>query len=386
MIFDGLLARVRIDVLTIKNAAAVREFARTLFYASVPSTPSADGSDIWAPVRATELKRSDWQIYDHCAAFTRLYAVYEVFVADLVSEYLQTLPQLYTRYDELPESVLRQHRVGFGQILLKLGIEGPFRHLKEAEIVGMLSNGLTGGTPYSLLKDAFFVERQNYRADVLSRVLATIGVEEPGRRMAKHPKMTAFLEEKRGDATTFESELSRFVQIRNEAAHGEVESVVATQDFYVIADFVMLLCEIVADVVARQVVDRRLALGQYLELGVVEHVYHQGTVAILRAKQGVIAVGDALLIVRGKNWKHANVRAIQINDRSISSFEGHGEEIGIEMDQKCQEGASIRVECRDTLPEEQQRELFKPEDYQVLEEDLDPPTAPTPDESDSDVV
>src|SRR6185312_7181663 len=115
-----------------------------LFY----STKGAGGDDLWGAVRQYDPGSPAWQIYDHCAALLRLYAVYSIFVEDLVADYLQSLPHAYGTYDRLPEPVLRQHRIGFGQIMLKLGDSGPYRHLKESEIILQLSNGMAGVSPY----------------------------------------------------------------------------------------------------------------------------------------------------------------------------------------------------------------------------------------------
>src|SRR5216683_2554976 len=52
----------------------------------------------------------DWQVYDHCGAVTRIYAVYERFVSDLVGEYVRMLPKLYGKYSDLPLRVTKQHR------------------------------------------------------------------------------------------------------------------------------------------------------------------------------------------------------------------------------------------------------------------------------------
>ena len=120
----------------------------------------------------------DWQVYDHCAALTRLYAVFEQYVGELVDEYVRLLPQLYAKYTDLPECITNQHRVGIGTILLKIGDKGPYKELEEQAIVRELAVGLSGATEYKLLSNAFFIERQNLRFDILCKLFRSLDFED----------------------------------------------------------------------------------------------------------------------------------------------------------------------------------------------------------------
>ena len=253
--------------------------------------------DLWQAVRGQDPGKFAWLVYDHCAALLRLYAVYSIFIEDLVADYLLYLPGLYETYGQLPEVILKQHRTGFGQILLRLGDAGPYRHLREGDIILQLSQGLGGAQPYSLLKDAFFVDRRNYRSDALARLFGSLGVENVCERIAKHPSMRAFLAEKIGNATTFESELDGFVKLRNEAAHTPVDEVIATSRFLKTADFVLLACEILTEIVSRETLLRKAERQPGATLGVVERVYHSGTVAIVGMVPEILAVGDGVALV-----------------------------------------------------------------------------------------
>lgn len=171
--FDSLTERFQQDLTAFKIILDAHDRARDLF-----EEPLVE-PDRWAAVRATNLSKTTWHVYDHCAAFTRLYAIYATYVDDLVEEFLKLLPRLYATYDLLPPSVTVQHRNGLSAILGKLGPVGPYRHLNEIDIVTALHNGLTGVTPYKLITEAFYPDRQNYRLDVLARMLSYLGIDTP---------------------------------------------------------------------------------------------------------------------------------------------------------------------------------------------------------------
>src|SRR5580692_112299 len=273
--FTSLLIWVRDDVRNTKSLAVLHEHARRLFHEAKPE-------DLWLEFRQNDPGKTLWQIYDHCASLTRLYAVYSIFVEELVSEYLRMLPQLYKSYSELPQAVSRQHRAGFGQILLKLGDVGPYSHLREMEIIPQLSHSLTGGRPYTLLSDAFFLDRQNYRADVLGKLLSSVGIENGSSQIATHSSMRGFLAERIGGTATFESELNNFVKLRNEAAHSEVTEVIGAAKFATIADFLVVLCEILAEILTHASQSRKIALGEFIELGTVLESHYSGKIVVAR--------------------------------------------------------------------------------------------------------
>src|SRR5262245_54767141 len=90
-------------------------------------TPGGDLRDEYA---ATAPGDTEWRLYDHCAAVTRLYAIYEQFVTAAVGLWLSQLPDLYGPYGSLPESVRNAHRMGTGDILIHHGGDR-YAHLTE---------------------------------------------------------------------------------------------------------------------------------------------------------------------------------------------------------------------------------------------------------------
>lgn len=348
--FSGLLERLRLDTKAIKNVVELHDHSRELFY----SAQEASSPDPWSAIRTKDPSRLGWQVYDHCAALLRLYAVYSIFVEDLVGDYLVGLPEIYESYELLPEPILKQHRTGIGHILLKIGETGPYRHLKDSEVILEFSKGMTGARPYTLLKDAFLVDRQNYRSEVLGRLFASLGFTKMCSHVANHPLMKKFIAEILGSESTFSSELDNFVELRNEAAHSPVEDTISTGRFLTIADFVLLTCELIAEIVSESAAARIAERRPSAELGVIEHVYHSGKVAILKMSSATIRVGEEILLVskNGKNTRRAKILSIQENDADAMSVTGaNGQEVGIGLDTKCREGEIVRRVLPEVSPQ-----------------------------------
>src|SRR5206468_11465825 len=100
--FSEFTERLAAEIQTIKAALTTHEALRALLFGvegMPPETAAAEG-DRLTGLRASAPPLLPWRIYDHCAAFTRLYAVYERFVFDLATRWIQMLPDLYKNYED----------------------------------------------------------------------------------------------------------------------------------------------------------------------------------------------------------------------------------------------------------------------------------------------
>ena len=349
--FSSFTSRLQQEVETIKLVLDTHDGLRELIF-SQDSTRSDSGgsadrkSDSRAEkaidaIRATAPSKLSWQVYDHCAVFTRLYAIYEQYVESLASEYLRMLPDLYSRYEDLPPSVTTQHRLGIAQVLLKLGKDGPYKDLEERAIIRDLSQGLLGSPNYILLRDAFLIDPQNYRAEVVSKLFSYLGFEDSWAWVEAHPSMVAFLLRHRDPNETARTLLHDFVKYRNEASHTLVGETVATDEIKSIADFVVVLSEALAQLVMKQVVQRQKVLGEVTLIG---EVIHRFSNQIVGAKMlaGPLSIGESLVVMQNRACYKVTIHSIQIlkvpYDRINLTAD---QEIGLGLSAIANEGAQL---------------------------------------------
>ena len=352
--FSSFTSRLHSEVETIKTVLDTHDRLRSLLFSPefdpIVSEQVREEGGVLVPqdqvreslrqARVTGPSKPAWHIYDHCAAFTRLYAIYEQFVEGLVSDYLRMLPELYQQYQDLPEKVATQHRVGTGQILLKLGKDGPYKALEERDIIKNLAHGLSGNPDYTLLRDAFLIDPQNYRAEVLSKLFTYLGIENCWAWIEKHPLVTDFMQRERDANETPKTLLRDFVENRNLASHTIVGETLATEEIKSIADFVVVLSEALAQLVMKQVVQRKKLLGEIAVAGQVMHKY-SGNVVGARMSAGALAVGDELVVVQKHACYKAAVISIQIQQGPLERLETQdGQEIGIKL------SVTAAVQCR----------------------------------------
>ncbi len=315
------------------------EVAQTDTPEASAATAKTMGLTIPLEILPTKLQ---WQIHDHCAAFTRLYAAYEQFIEALVFDYLELMPELYETYADLPEDLQTQHRVGTGHILVKLG-GGQYKELEEHVVLDHLVRCAPGARNYKLLVQAFLVDRQNFRFDMLIRLLTSLGIENAHPAILRNTALQDFMRARRGDGGNIQKELDDFIQFRNEAAHTSVENIVATEEIRVIADFITALCDCVSEIVGAVVLRRRMALGQYSSLGKVTEIHYGGRIAILNSEQTSIAVQDELIVVRKDECFVTQVESIRVSDQDLSVVHAtKGQEIGLGLSRKVKIESALR--------------------------------------------
>src|SRR5580698_362960 len=111
--FSNLATKLRRNIQDVKTVVVWQEALRNTLNAP-------DGTPTEIPINAEAVNilkgnapnKLAWQIFDHYAAVTYIYAIFEKSICDLVEEYLSVLPKICQTYDDLHEKVRVQHRVG----------------------------------------------------------------------------------------------------------------------------------------------------------------------------------------------------------------------------------------------------------------------------------
>jgi hypothetical protein len=285
----------------------------------------------------------EWQVYDRSAAVTRLYAIYERFVEDLISDWLRLLPQIIIDYSKLEDRIKNTHREGIGRLLLDLK-KNRFQHLSIERVVQGLFSGVSVTRQYELLPEAFLLQEQNLRRDVLEKLLADAGIENAWEWIKKHRNIKNFVEEVRGNQNNAEGELKRLVDYRNEAAHGLADEILATQELLDLCDLIEALCQALAELVSYQVILKKEQVGQAKSIGRITEWFKQPRAAVAKVKETTLAVGDSLWLVGEASscCQIAEIQSFKIDDIAKQQENITAEiEVGLKFDIDARKGLSL---------------------------------------------
>ena len=256
-----------------------------------------------------------FQVYAHCASVTRLYAVYEAYVYDLVKSWLVELCALVETWPDLPESLCLNYRNGIGILLQKYG--GPrTAHLTELNIVESLHKGLTGASGLQLVPEAFFIDLQNLRESELATLFSRVGLSDLVTWLKMHPDVRKVCDQYGG---TVGSRLKELIDYRNDAAHGaiDVDEVIGISEFLSILEFVDVLCHALAEFVRHSLVGRAESKGLYQVVGCVTEFFASPQASIARMRPARIRRGDSVIVRSATECFVAVVKSIHADDADV---------------------------------------------------------------------
>jgi hypothetical protein len=374
--FSNITDKTRVELDTVRQVLETHEAIRDLVYVIDPfaAEPTTEAHLRWTSDPLRQIKdiapqRNDWLIYDHCAALTRMYAIFEKFIEDLVTEYLRLLPALYPAYVNLPDRIVTQHRLGVAQILQKLGKEGPYKDLSESDVVRGLALGQSGGK-YTLLPDAFLIDPQNYRAETVNKIFQYLGFDNLWAGLEKHPRIEHFM--KTRDATeTPRTMLKKLVDDRNSASHSGALLIWSLSELMAFAEFLRIITEVLAGLVMKSAISRGLHIGELFKIGTVIHRFRDNVVGV-ELTGGEIAVGDRISIIEKYGAVIGQVISLAIMNEPFESIVySPGLEIGVKFDLRIAEGAQLLkpVEQLSLPTTEGSPEPITPDDYPLDSDD-----------------
>ncbi|QJB46580.1 MAE_28990/MAE_18760 family HEPN-like nuclease [Dolichospermum flos-aquae] len=332
--FDNLLIAVKANISTIRSIIKTNEKMREIDFEDV-SLYTEETKKILMNIFQDIPDKNNSRVYDQCAVVTRLYAIYESFVEDLIRDWLILLPSLYPDYSDLDSKIRNTHKNGVGRLLQEIQDEEEndedksqenkrYSHLSIEKVVQGLFDGKTGKHNYQLLPDAFLFHQQNLREGTLGKLLADAGIDKTGSWLVNHRDIKNFLKEIRGNQTTLEKELNILISYRNDAAHStKTEDWLGFKPLLELCDFVESLCQALTELVTHQVIDHKTLIGQAQEVGKITRWYDKIQVAVLKAsKNCLLSVGGSLFLVGDSYCKPAKIESIRNqDDESINEIE-----------------------------------------------------------------
>ena len=308
----ALLSRLRTDLADIRAQVKTSMNIRVLLAGPKKADPDIVAIAAEAPASAS------WAVYDHGAAVTRLYAVYERFIEDLAAEWLSFLPILWPKYEELDERIRRTHREGVGRMLGTLH----YRRNRSVDPVGLVTGLLQGisNAPYSVDPVAFIRTERNYKPDVLRTFFNSVGINDCWLWVDKHAVVLAYIESSTRQDPTLENALTDFVNYRNDAAHGLADEILGMDALLELVALVEAISVALAELVRDQIVQGLLKVDQAIELGVITEVFPRAGAVVVKCSKGTISKGETLIVCGNRMCKEVSIATIQMNGHSCDGI------------------------------------------------------------------
>lgn len=315
--FPALIEKLHRQIAGVKNAIRSSELLRGYYTGTIRVSPR---NKVIRDLRSLAPDNTQWRVYDHCAAITRLYSIYEGFVDELLTNWLNTLPDLIPAYSSLSITIREKHRRSVGRLLQELD-KTRYQHIAADQVIQGFYHGLFGSSKYDLFPKAFLMRDQNLRKDTLIEMLTSSGISDCWPWLERHRDIRTFLRDVRGNGSTMEAELKALVNYRNEASHGyEPDEVLNAKALLEVADFVEIFCQSLSELVAQHIITHREERGEIRTIGRITECFKNGAVVAV-VENASISIGNRVFL-NGNSWcKETTVTSIRLNDVNCDSLE-----------------------------------------------------------------
>lgn len=286
-------------------------------------------------------KKLAWQVFDCSAAVTRIYALYENSICNLVEEFAMHIARLYPNYRDLDDSLRIGHRVGIAQILSRWSPENSlFSKLTEEKIAAGLVDGLRGD-PYSLLSDAFLTDSNNYRPDVITRMFSKLGIKAAFERSMKMPDAEELCSKILESGDTPTSYLREFIVERNEAAHGALHELSSSARLIEYVTFIEMLVGCLATLLRSEIINRGISTGAVEGVANAVKRYSNCIYGVRSLVKTEFEPGQIFFAGKGL-YHYVVIEQLRIlKDAHTVVVADVGTEFGMQLDRQIQEGSTL---------------------------------------------
>ncbi len=255
-------------------------------------------------------ERLEWRVIDHCAAVTRIYAIYEQFAQEMVREHLSLL-QTHVSFADLPDGLKSSYRRGLAEILEKK--DGPrYGHLNLSDLIGQYDRALQG-KPYLLEPLAMLMQEQNLRLPELKRIFTGCGIADVDSWIEKHRCIRAFFDKDRRLGASAEHEMVELIEYRNDAAHGSIniDDLPGLDYLFEFCDFISAVCEALSERAQLIGLECLIDSGAAEPRGKVSECIKSNRVLISEVT-GAFTVGDIIYLCGDEYCMARSIMSLQI--------------------------------------------------------------------------
>lgn len=341
--YNAFLLRTKDTITALaKHIQTSDRFRAALFEEQFKCTAGTPCFDPTLGSTETAPDRLEWRIIDHCAAVTRIYAIYEQFAHEMIREHLSLL-QGRLSFSYLPEQIRSSYRVGIAKILDKK--DGPrFADLDLSKLIGAYDRALKD-EEYSLEPRAMLMQEQNLRLTELHRFMNACGIDGAATWIEQHRAVKLFFEA--GDRLTAsaESELTELIKYRNDAAHGSIDigDILHVNVLVEFCDFISAVCEALAERVQLAGLQTLKPHAHVNERGKVTESLKSGMVAI-GAMTGTFKVGDTVYLCGESYCLERSIISLQLEGVPHQEVDlNAATELGMMFDAPIRKNAIIMV-------------------------------------------
>lgn len=283
------------------------------------------------------------RVMEHTLAVSHLYALYESFCEDLLSDWINFLTPRF-KFSNLPGKIVERYHEGFSFISSLLP-SARYPNLTIESVVRNYNAALQGQGNYSLDTECVTYHRKNLRWSELCQLFSQGGIDNLGDWVGKSQAIIKhFGDDDRHLVDRLSSKLGDLVQYRNDCSHGLVEpdEILGHEELSDFIDFICSIASALDQLVLWKKIEVMQQKGEVALCGTVTEVFVKANAFICTAEMGRFERGQILYLKKGANIETRAICSIRIDDADVASCDaGKGDELGLQCNLLPAKGSQI---------------------------------------------
>lgn len=291
---------------------------------------SSDG--IFESEFKSDTKREQWLVFAASSAILTLFSSFERRFSDGVSSFVSFLDNnKIPCYSE--DSHKDKYKKSLNNLLGRLNWE-KYKHLTEVSIVSSYLNFLQGSGEPRFVTEAVLLRDQNLRVETINEILSRVGLKDLEEWIVNTPALQSRYE-KEELLRKFKADWNELLQLRNDVAHGNLDSVPGTQLFDEYLTIVRTFSNLLGEYLTKKAIELDSQHIIFQHLGDVSQYFDKAKAAIVPSKKSIqLGVGDTVFLVGKFRVVQTKVLSLQRNGVDAVEFiaEADGIEIGLKFE------------------------------------------------------
>lgn len=302
------------------------------------------------PATASRPSNEEWKKLDHAVVVSQVYSIYESFIHDCISEWLNTCSKLKP-YSDLSTRVKETHRLGIGHILQNLGGRR-FSNVSLATLVREYNEAIAGIRPYKLHPDAFLLHDRNLRLQELQEVITGCGLElQISEWLKKHRFTEGHDSLSIIEKSSVEKAITSLIDHRNEASHAtrEISEILGEDVLIAYIELMESLSAAIMEGFTSVALDLHHHHGDWSKCGKIRSVMTNKSICVAVFQACTLSKGDYIYLQGPYYCRRTQILEIQCQDlpKEQHTVGMMAEEIGLRLSEDCSKNADIYIQ---TLP------------------------------------
>lgn len=282
-------------------------------------------------IPATSYSGIDYKVYVASSCLTRLYAIFENFIEDLISDYLDNVSELEP-FEKLTQEFRTEYRIGISHILSRID-NARYSHLNHENVVNWYHEALNGKRKYKFVTEALTRHEQNLRLNLIESIFNKIDAKSLNSWLSNSPNLTSLYTHGTPVYEQLNSELTNFIQERNDAAHGNLSNIAGIPTLNRYCDLIQGLTIALSSFLQKKLLTHSNNKKSFKKIGKVTETFTAGAFVAIVKKGTSVESGTVLHFVGDHFCYSQTLNSIQIDGNSILGITAFSSKFEIGM--KC---------------------------------------------------